>query len=84
MIRPPRTGRARCRIPRRIATQCFYLHRSMGMPMYTCWDCQRFGSGCEGRLLKEDLRNDMEKHCRFFRLNTWRRDIYQRSGTPKL
>jgi len=56
----------------------------MGMPMYTCWDCQRFGSGCEGRLLKEDLRNDMEKHCRFFRLNTWRRDIYQRSGTPKL
>jgi hypothetical protein len=54
------------------------------MPMYTCWDCQRFGQGCEGMLLDGDRRNNMDAECPRFIRNGWARDIYQRSGTRRL
>jgi hypothetical protein len=56
----------------------------MCMAMRTCWDCQRFGQGCEGMLLEEDRRNNMDVECRRFIPNEWARDIYQREGTRRL
>ena len=66
------------------ADQHFIITSPMNMSMYTCWDCERFGHGCEGRLLDWDRRNRMETECRHFIVNAWRSDIYQRSGTRRL
>ncbi len=56
----------------------------MCIPMRTCWDCQRFGLGCEGMLLDEDRRNHMDVECQRFSPNAWAEDIYQREGTRRL
>jgi hypothetical protein len=56
----------------------------MRVLMRTCWDCRRFGEGCEGMLLDGARRNRMDVECPRFVPNAWARDIYQREGTRRL
>lgn len=48
--------------------------------MYSCWDCERFGIKCKGKIPNGEFRNDMEKECKEFVLNKWRKEMSKRIG----
>jgi hypothetical protein len=52
--------------------------------MYTCYDCEKFGTECEGTLPPEEHRNAVENYCDKFVLISWRRDMFKESGTKRL
>jgi hypothetical protein len=52
--------------------------------MYTCYDCKRFGSGCDGIIPPEEYRNDLETYCEKFLLNEWRKEMFKESGHKRI
>ena len=52
--------------------------------MYTCYDCELFGSGCDGVILSMEHRNELEKYCERFELVKWRNDMFKDSGNKRL
>lgn len=52
--------------------------------MYTCYDCEYFGSRCEGMIPPMEFRNNLENYCNKFVLNKWRKDMFKDSGTKRL
>jgi hypothetical protein len=52
--------------------------------MYTCYDCELFGAGCEGMIPPEEYRNNIENFCKKFKLVRWRMDMFKDSGTRRL
>ena len=52
--------------------------------MYTCYDCDWFGNGCDGTIPPAEYSNDMENYCKKFVLVKWRRDMFKDSGKDRL
>jgi hypothetical protein len=52
--------------------------------MYTCYDCERFGNGCDGMIPPMEFRNTLEKFCERFLLVEWRRDMFKDAGKSRL
>jgi hypothetical protein len=52
--------------------------------MYTCYDCERFGNGCDGTIPPMEFRNALEKYCDRFILVAWRRDMFKDAGKSRL
>jgi hypothetical protein len=55
-----------------------------GRAMYTCYDCDRFGNGCDGTIPSMEFRNALEKYCKRFILVAWRRDMFKDAGKSRL
>lgn len=52
--------------------------------MYTCYDCDLFGTRCEGLIPPMEFRNKLEKYCKRFILIKWRKDMFKDAGTKRL
>ena len=52
--------------------------------MYTCYDCDRFGIGCEGMIPPDKYRNRVEEYCERFKLAGWRSEMFKDGGTRRL
>ncbi len=52
--------------------------------MYTCYDCELFGTNCEGMIPPMEYRNNLEKYCNRFILIKWRKDMFKDAGTKRL
>ena len=52
--------------------------------MYTCYDCELFGTPCEGIIPSMKYRNKLEKYCQNFVLITWRKDMFKDTGNKRL
>ena len=52
--------------------------------MYTCYDCKRFGVGCKGIIPPEEYRHDLEKYCKEFLVNEWRKEMFKEGGNERI
>lgn len=52
--------------------------------MYTCYDCELFGTKCEGFIPSMKYRNKLEDYCKRFVLISWREDMFKDSGRKRL
>jgi hypothetical protein len=52
--------------------------------MYTCYDCELFGTRCEGVIPSMRYRNKLEKYCKRFVLISWRKDMFKDTGRKRL
>ena len=60
------------------------LDQSQGHAMTTCYDCDLFGTSCEGVIPPMKYRNKLDKYCDRFVLIKWRKDMFKDSGTKRL
>jgi hypothetical protein len=52
--------------------------------MYTCYDCEHFGTDCEGVIPPDKFRNRVEEFCKRFVLISWRKDMFKDGGSKRL
>jgi hypothetical protein len=52
--------------------------------MYTCYDCELFGTSCDGLIPPMEFRNKLEEFCKKFVLIKWRNDMFKDTGTKRL
>ena len=52
--------------------------------MYTCYDCDLFGTKCEGIIAPMEYRNKLEEYCTRFVLIKWRKDMFKDTGHKRL
>ena len=52
--------------------------------MYTCYDCEKFGTVCDGVIPPMKFRNNLEKYCKDFILIKWRKDMFKDAGNKRL
>jgi len=52
--------------------------------MYTCYDCERLGNGCDGVIPPKEYSNKIEKYCDRFVLVRWRGDMFKDAGRSRL
>jgi len=51
--------------------------------MYTCYDCELLGNGCEGILPPPEYSHNIEKYCKKFILVKWRQDMFKDTGRKR-
>jgi hypothetical protein len=52
--------------------------------MYTCYDCEKFGNGCQGMIPPSKYRNNLEDYCKKFEMVAWRKEMFKEGGTGRL
>jgi hypothetical protein len=52
--------------------------------MYTCYDCDRFGDGCDGVIPPQEYSNKIESYCDRFVTVGWRKEVTKDPGKSRL
>ena len=66
-----------------ITVSFFPLKGNTSSDVYS-YDCDRFGTDCEGTIPPDKYRNKIEEYCERFVIAGWRREMFKEGGTSRL
>jgi len=52
--------------------------------MVSCYDCEHFGTRCNGIVPPMEYRDRIDEYCKMFKVVQWRHELYKRGGVSRL
>ncbi len=52
--------------------------------MVSCWDCEYFGTKCQGVVPPIEYRDKIDQYCAKFKVISWRGQMYKPEGRARM